>query len=332
MNLAKLFAVSLLFLLVMASVSLSAVALTGELSIGAGGDYTTFTSAINALNTNGVGAGGVIFNVVSGSVFSENLPAITATGTADDQIVFRKSGTNANPQVRPSGTAGTTDEGLIVHGGDYITFDGIDVNSSAVTTVEYGYLIRNASATNGAQNITVKNVNITMNTSVFMTLGLYCSAIMQSSSTVGGGVTATAASGTNSYNKYYNLNLQNVVSGIVLYGSSQEFRDTGCEIGTTDNSIRNVISNVGSTSIASESRGIYLFRTDSYKISNTDISGVQGMGVTDIIGIRALGHSGTNYINNNKISNINNSYDSSSSSAIPIPSIRIRPSSIHSKK
>ncbi|PKN75929.1 MAG: hypothetical protein CVU49_00735 [Candidatus Cloacimonetes bacterium HGW-Cloacimonetes-2] len=137
MNLAKLFAVSLLFLLVMTSVSLSAVALTGELSIGAGGDYTTFTSAINALNTNGVGAGGVIFNVVSGSVFSENLPAITATGTADDQIVFRKSGTNAYPQVRPSGTAGTTDAGLIVHGGDYITFDGIDVNSSAVTTVEY---------------------------------------------------------------------------------------------------------------------------------------------------------------------------------------------------
>ncbi|MDY0152599.1 MAG: hypothetical protein RBS43_10040, partial [Candidatus Cloacimonas sp.] len=112
-----------------------AQALSGEKTIGSGGTYTTFTAAINALNSNGVGEGGVIFNVFAGSVFAENNPAITATGTVDNPIIFQKTGAGNNPKITPSGSAGTADAGIIIHGGDYITFDGIDINSSAVTAV-----------------------------------------------------------------------------------------------------------------------------------------------------------------------------------------------------
>jgi hypothetical protein len=306
----------LVFLLVvitsLITLSVSAQALTGEKTIGSGGDYTTFTAAINALNTNGVGAGGVIFNVLAGSMFSENTPAITATGTVDDPISFRKSGTGNNPKITPTGTAGTSDAGIIISGGDYITFDGIDINSSAVTTVEYGYLIRNASATNGAQHITIKNTNITMNNSIYMNTSLYCSAIFQTSNSIGGGVTATAASGANSYNGFYNLNIQNAVSGVTLYGSSTTYRDTDCEIGTLDNATRNTFNNLGAAGIQSESRGVYFYRSTNFKVFNTDITNIRGGVSTDIMGIRAFEYYGLNYIYNNNISSVINTGGSGS--------------------
>jgi len=47
------------------------IGLTGDKTINPGGsgddNYTSFTLAINALNTSGVGAGGVIFTVTDGT-------------------------------------------------------------------------------------------------------------------------------------------------------------------------------------------------------------------------------------------------------------------------
>jgi hypothetical protein len=145
-----------------------------------GTNFANFTDAITALN-GGVGAGGVTFNVITGQTFNEVVPAITATGTSGNPIVFQKSGTLANPIVsRTDAGANTTstlgglgDAVLQINGTDYITFDGIDVSASQ-STIEYGYLTHKPNGTDGCQNVTIKNCNITMTkgTSGFV-IGIY---------------------------------------------------------------------------------------------------------------------------------------------------------------
>src|SRR5258705_236939 len=66
------------------------------------GDYTTISSAVTALNSSGVGAGGVAFNVAAN--YTETISAtisITATGTSSNPIVFQKDplGVGANPLI-----------------------------------------------------------------------------------------------------------------------------------------------------------------------------------------------------------------------------------------
>ncbi len=81
--------------------------LTGVKTVGTGGDYPTLAAAIAALNTSGVGTGGVTFNVAAGHTETFASPTAghitTLTGSASNPIVFQKSGTGNNPLI----TAGT---------------------------------------------------------------------------------------------------------------------------------------------------------------------------------------------------------------------------------
>src|SRR5687767_15721763 len=53
------------------------------------GDYPTIEAAVADLNTQGVGAGGVTFNVAAGHTeTSTAIISLTATGTAANQIIF----------------------------------------------------------------------------------------------------------------------------------------------------------------------------------------------------------------------------------------------------
>ena len=64
------------------------------------GNYPTISAAINDLNAQGVGAGGVTFNIAAG--YTETLSArlnLTATGTVSNTIVFQKSGTGITPKL-----------------------------------------------------------------------------------------------------------------------------------------------------------------------------------------------------------------------------------------
>ena len=67
--------------------------LSGTLSVPSG-TYPTVLSAVTALNAQGVGAGGVTFNIAAG--YTETVPVggiiMTATGTVANPIVFQKSG------------------------------------------------------------------------------------------------------------------------------------------------------------------------------------------------------------------------------------------------
>ena len=111
------------------------------------GDYVTIFAAVTDLNAQGVGAGGVTFNVAAG--YTEALLSrinLTATGTAANPIVFQKSGAGANPlitaYVGTSTPGSATPDGMwALQGSDYVTIDGIDLtdpNGTNPATMEYG--------------------------------------------------------------------------------------------------------------------------------------------------------------------------------------------------
>lgn len=268
--------------------------LTGVKTIGLGGDYTTLTAAVNALHLNGIGAGGVTFNVAAGSIFEEDVPVITATGTDGNPIIFQKSGTGDNPLLKPL----TTTAGIAILGGDYITFDGIDILRTGTSTTDYGYSIRGASGTNGAQYNTIKNSKIVLDRADTGTNAIYLYY----------GTSPSSADGACSYNKFQNLVIENSYYGIYAYGNSAYpmigTEITGCTIG-------------GETSgDISYAYGIYLYYLANTTISNNVIRNIGIAGT--VYGI----YTGTVYgnltVSGNKIYGLVNSSTSSSSAVTGI--------------
>jgi hypothetical protein len=241
-----------------------------------GTNFNNFTDAINWVNAvaNCGLSNPITFNVSANQIFNENTPYITASATATNQITFKKSGTGANPIIRPNGSnmayhpiangipIGLHDFGICLFGADYITFDGIDINSNNVSqtiAVEYGYLVKNASPTNGANNNTIKNTTILLDRTSYQfgsTTNLTRGIVQSSSTSAGNGYSATNASGNNNNNSYYNFTIGNVTQGIVLYGSSQTLPDQNTKISTltpgTFNSIgrAGIANDIGNSTLA----------------------------------------------------------------------------------
>ncbi len=269
-----------------------------------GSNFQSFTEAIVALNSAsacGPFLSPVVFDVTAGQTFNELPPVITATGTALNTITFQKLGAGANPVITPTGTSGNADAGITISGGDYFIFDGIDINSSANTSVEYGYLLRNISATNGAQFNTISNFSVTLNRGNITTST--SSGVMVTASTTGGGVAPTAATGANSENKFYNFTVTNAINGVYLNGNTT-YRDLNIFVGSTTCGTRNTITNVGPTvSTFTSARGIYATGQEGLKIYNNDISNVAG-NQSATYGIQNTSLYGNNELYGNQVSNV----------------------------
>ncbi len=74
--------------------------LSGTKTIGV--NYTSIAAAISALNAQGVGTGGVTFNIPAG--YTETFTSATAgriitSGTSSKPIIFQKSGSGTNPKI-----------------------------------------------------------------------------------------------------------------------------------------------------------------------------------------------------------------------------------------
>jgi trimeric autotransporter adhesin len=260
--------------------------LSGTKTIGGGTPTQQSKLAIADLNLLGVGAGGVTFNVAAGhtETFSSDVAGtITATGTLSDQIIFQKSGAGANPLITAAtGTSLTTDGIIKIAGGDYITFDGIDLqensgNDNDTKRMEWGYAIVKENLSNGSQNITIKNCVVTLNKANTNSVGIY-----------GGNHTATnttslniaSASGTNANIKINKCDVSNCYNPISISGyiSSTTYYDTGLEIGTTE---ANTVSDYGGGS--SDTYGIYVNGQNAPKIENNSVA--SGTGTANVYGI-----------------------------------------------
>ncbi len=247
------------------------------------GTYATLAAAITDLNTQGVGSGGVTFNVAAGYTDTASNLTITATGTFANPIVFQKSGAGANPLLTAGVGTSTTLDGIVKFSGcDYITFDGIDLlenplNVTTTTQMEWGYALLKVDGINGSRNITIKNCTITLDKSNINTRGIYSANHTVASTTA---LTLTDTLGANSYNRFYSNMIANCNSGIWIGGSSlAAYYDLGNEVGVTGGR-QNKISNYATTTTAYGVYGIYQNRI---KIFNTNINNSGGAAATSTL-------------------------------------------------
>jgi len=256
--------------------------LTGVKSIP--GDYATIEAAIAALNSQGVGTGGVTFNVAAGhaeTFTTATAGLITASGTSGNQVLFQKSGAGSNPLITAANPgAGTMDYVVCFSGADYITFDGIDIqenvlNNTSDAQMEWAYAILKVSETNGSQHNTIKNCAITLTNANTSSRAIYSNNHTTASTTQ---LVVTDLAGTNSYNKYYNLTVSNCYHAFYLYGRADAapytFYDQNNELGADG---PNTVNGLGAPGGTTASYGLYCYYQNNVQIANTTFTGVSDM-------------------------------------------------------
>jgi hypothetical protein len=303
------------FFLISITTATSFAQLTGTKTIP--GDYATIAAAVADLNSQGVGSGGVTFNVAAGHTETiTSTIVLTATGTSANPIVFQKSGSGANPKIIAyTGTAtpsSATPDGIwALSGSDYVTIDGIDLedpNTSNPATMEFGYGLFKADASNGCQNVTIKNCTITLNRvnnasgTAPMVEGSVGILVINSTRTAATtALTPTSSAGSNSNNKFYSNTIQNCNYGIVLSGfaatsgvgpspnPSTFLGDLNNDVGGTSSSTGNTIRNFGGAAGATNpAAGIRANNQWSINISYNTINNNDGGGVNHPTTLRGI--------------------------------------------
>ncbi len=308
---------SLIFLsLVLVFATSTWAQLTGQKYIpGSGGlnDYSSIALAIADLNLQGVGTGGVTFNVAS--AYTETITAtlsVTATGTLANPIIFRKDGLGVNPLVTSYSTGISTPDSTVQDGiwnfigSDYVTINGIDLydpNTSNPSTMEYGYGFFKASSSDGCQYNTIQNCIVTLNkinNALGGTIALdgskainFVNALVTAQKTV---VVPTSENGTNSYNKLYSNTLQNCNIGIAIIGfvdvTSSVLCDFGNDIGgssaATGNNIINFGGAPGAAGTTNPAAGIRTLGQYDINVSYNTINNNNGSGVNHGSTIRGI--------------------------------------------
>lgn len=245
--------------------------LTGVKSIP--GDYPTIQAAIAALNSSGVGNGGVTFNVAAGHTETFTSPTagrINITSGAESRpVVFQKAGSGDNPIITASTGTGDKDAIITFQGADYVTFDGINLtenpaNTNTLTMMEWGYAVLKTSPTNGSQNITIKNCTIFLNRNNTVSVGIYSNNHTVSSFTE---IPVSNASGTNSGLKVSGCTISNSYTGIYVSGANlQSYYDQNVHIGENGG---NFITNVGGS--MNIGYGIFVRRANNLKVANNTV-------------------------------------------------------------
>ena len=141
-----------------------------------------------------------------------------------------------------------------IAGGDYITFDGIDLQENSLNTTIYtdwGYALVKASATtpfNGCQFVTIKNSTITLNKVNTNAVGIYAANHIATATT---SLTITDPSDANNNNKFFGNTITNCYSAISISGyaasSPYTLDDQNNEVGVT---AANTITNFGGGSVS----------------------------------------------------------------------------------
>ena len=270
----------------------------------AGSNFVSFTDAINYLNVHGV-SGPVTFNVAAAQTFPENPQIITATGAATNTITFQKNGTGLNPKFIGKNGIGGLDACFTLSGSDYITFDGIDLEtfSGSLTgnqKMEFGYYVINASATDGAKRNIIKNSKISLDRSN------NCMGIYQNVTN-----TPSSLAGTNSNNLFSNIVVENSFQGIFLL-SNASFQDDSCIV--RDCFIGgNTPFDIGGGNTASACAGIWVRNLKNCKVFNNTIKNIATQAL--VYGIFIENGYGICEVYNNKISAITNNSPTSTAAA-----------------
>ena len=287
--------------------------LAGSYTIGSPASCTQFTSLavfVSQINARGI-SGSVVVDVPAG--YTETLSAgllMTATGTASNTITIQKSGSGANPKLtafvgtKTAASTTTIDVMWSFAGSDYVTVDGIDLldpatNTTDVTTMEAGYGFYKASATDGANNNTIRNCTITLNRNNLTSAasgprfqgsnGIEVMACTPAA--VGTTVTVTSVAGASSNNRFYSNTIQNVNSGIALTGYAGASPFTLCDFnndigGSSAGTGNNIINFGGGTGATVACVAVFLkdqwSANVSYNTVNNNVGGTGGFNHSNI--------------------------------------------------
>ncbi len=248
------------------SYNLTGTPINGNFSIGTPscGNFSSLTNALTHLNTFGMN-GTVTLNIPAN--YTETAPSggfqLNACGLASNlrssagqTLTIRKSGSGSNPILTaPVGTSTSTDGIVVITGADYVTIDGIDVqesqlNSTSTSRMEWGYAILKCSGDDGANEVTVRNCTVTLNTSYTSNVGIYIANHPPQSTTAfnTSTYTLTAQASRNKVNILSN-NVMNCYNGIRLSANPNTVSTTGESLNDTLNIIsNNTISGFGGSS------------------------------------------------------------------------------------
>ncbi|HOF08265.1 MAG TPA: hypothetical protein PKY44_09570, partial [Bacteroidales bacterium] len=148
--------------------------------------YPTLSAAIDSLNHQGVGPGGVIINVAAG--YSQTAPAggyvITASGDPFKPIMIQGNG-NIVTAFSPQASGALNDAIFKIIGGDYITISGFMMTENPANTTttassnnmtEFGVALFYATPDDGPQHCTITNNTITLGALYQNAFGIYANS------------------------------------------------------------------------------------------------------------------------------------------------------------
>ncbi|MCB0724347.1 MAG: T9SS type A sorting domain-containing protein [Ignavibacteriae bacterium] len=297
--------------------------LTGTKTIP--GTYASIKLAIDDLNANGVGTGGVTFDIAPG--YTETIPMggliidITANQpTSGNPVVFRRSGAGTNPLIQTdvngsgvlsgAGFGVRKDAILWLVGTDYITTNNIDfaeqyTGGSQVLKTEYGIVLMRKSSTDGCKHVTITGCTIRMQQS-----DVQSTCIVSLNRDLAGNTTnPTTTGGRHESISIQGCMLDNSFNGMYFTGYADSapydlydhFYNIG---GITGNILTNIGSGlVNSTNNSSTKYGIYCSLQDSVTVSNNTIRVNSESNNSQVYGINlTVGINSSATIDNNDIS------------------------------
>ena len=128
--------------------------LTGTKTVGGTSpNYSTLVAAAAALNSAGVGPGGVTFHIRSGTYSGQVI--LTVSGTAANPVVFRRDPTLSS-SASITVTASGADSVFKLDGADWVTLDGVLANRFTIRAPNQDGVKLLASASNN----TIRNCTI----------------------------------------------------------------------------------------------------------------------------------------------------------------------------
>jgi hypothetical protein len=268
--------------------------LTGTVDVPSG-TYATLEAALLDLNAQGVGAGGVTINLLSGNPqtapaggYVVNLAASNAT--AANPITLRGNGNTITASAGHA--AGDLNDAIFkIIGEDHVTIENFVMQENPANTTtavatnnmtEWGVALLYRTTTDNAQNVTIRNNQITLNRTYQNTFGIYANATHTATAPTTG-ATATGPGGGNSGLRILNNTISNVNNGITVVGpTAADDHNTTVEIGTSG-ATGNTITNYGTTgtfsgyvNVSGTVNGILVRNTRNYTIAHNTITSSNG--------------------------------------------------------
>lgn len=276
--------------------------------------YSSFAAALTDLNAVTAMSGPVVLTLTSGG--SETAPitgftigsaTLNPVLSASNTVTINKSSATAvtlNANVGVSTPTSATPDGILkLVGADNITIDGLtftDGNTTNPATMEFGVALFKLSVTDGCQSNTIKNCIFNMSRAnnvagtTPMVEGtvdiLAVNAIVGAATTV---ATPTAATGTNSYNKFYTNTLSGGNYGFVIIGyaaaSPYNLADTLNDIGGSSSATGNTIKNYGGAAAAtSPAAAVRTLAQYGLNVSYNTINNNDGGGTNHVSTLRGI--------------------------------------------